>query len=98
MDVLKALGAEIVRTPTEAAWDAPDSHISVAKRLSREIPDSHILDQYSNPNNPLAHYHGTAEEIWSQCGGRVDMVVCGAVSSLIFSFFFFFFFFFFFSF
>jgi cystathionine beta-synthase len=40
VDVLKALGAEIVRTPTEAAWDAPDSHISVAKRLNKEIPNS----------------------------------------------------------
>ena len=78
VDVLKALGAEIIRTPTEAAFDAPDSHISVAKRLQQEIPNSHILDQYSNPSNPLAHYHGTAEEIIRQCNGKIDMVVCGA--------------------
>jgi len=78
VDVLKALGAEIVRTPTEAAFDAPDSHISVAKRLNEEIPNSHILDQYRNPSNPLAHYHGTAEEIWNQCDGRIDMLVAGA--------------------
>ena len=45
VNVLKALGAEIVRTPTEAAWDAPDSHLSVARRLNQEIPNSHILDQ-----------------------------------------------------
>mmetsp|Transcript_4064 Transcript_4064/g.5238 ORF Transcript_4064/g.5238 Transcript_4064/m.5238 type:complete len:519 (-) Transcript_4064:171-1727(-) len=77
VDVLKALGAEIVRTPTEAAWDAPDSHISVAKRLNDEIPNSHILDQYSNPSNPAAHYDGTAEEILRQCGGKVDMLVAG---------------------
>ena len=64
VDVLKALGAEIIRTPTEAAWDSPDSHIGVAKRLQEEIPNSHILDQYSNPSNPLAHYETTAEEIW----------------------------------
>lgn len=64
VDVLKALGAEIIRTPTEAAWDAPDSHIGVAKRLNEEIPNSHILDQYANPSNPLAHYENTAEEIW----------------------------------
>ena len=64
VDVLKALGAEIIRTPTEAAWDSPDSHIGVAKRLNHEIPNSHILDQYVNPSNPLAHYEGTAEEIW----------------------------------
>jgi cystathionine beta-synthase len=45
VNVLKALGAEIIRTPTEAAWDSPDSHIGVAMRLNREIPNSHILDQ-----------------------------------------------------
>jgi cystathionine beta-synthase len=78
VDVLKALGAEIVRTPTEAAYDAPDSHISVAKRLQTEIKNSHILDQYKNESNPIAHYQGTAEEIWKQCGGKIDMVVAGA--------------------
>jgi cystathionine beta-synthase len=78
VDVLKALGSEIIRTPTEAAFDAPDSHISVAKRLNEEITDSHILDQYSNPDNPGAHYKTTAEEIIRQCGGKVDMLVAGA--------------------
>jgi cystathionine beta-synthase len=78
VDVLKALGAEIVRTPTEAAFDAPDSHIGVANRLNKEIPNSHILDQYTNPANPLAHYDGTAEEILDACDGKVDVVVCGA--------------------
>ena len=78
MNMLKALGAEIIRTPTEAAWDAPDSHIGVAKRLHAAIPNSHILDQYTNESNPLAHYEGTAEEILYQCDGKVDMVVCGA--------------------
>jgi cystathionine beta-synthase len=78
VDVLKALGAEIVRTPTEAAYDAPDSHISVAKRLKTEIQNSHILDQYKNESNPNAHYYGTAEEIWEQCDHKVDMLVAGA--------------------
>mmetsp|Transcript_15954 Transcript_15954/g.16694 ORF Transcript_15954/g.16694 Transcript_15954/m.16694 type:complete len:529 (+) Transcript_15954:134-1720(+) len=78
VDVLKALGAEIIRTPTEAAFDSPESHIGVAKKLQSEIPNSHILDQYLNPSNPLAHYETTAEEIWEQCEGRVDMVVMGA--------------------
>ena len=77
-DVLRALGAEIIRTPTEAASDAPESHISVARRLNAEIPNSHILDQYTNPSNPLAHYFGTAEEILEALDGRVDMVVAGA--------------------
>jgi cystathionine beta-synthase len=76
--VLEALGAEIIRTPTEAAWDAPDSHIGVAKRLNEVIPHSHILDQYSNPDNPLAHELGTGREIVDQCGGKLDAVVLTA--------------------
>ena len=78
VDVLKALGAEIIRTPTEAAFDSPESHIGVANRLNKEIPNSHILDQYTNEDNPLAHYEGTAEEILEQTGGKIDMFVAGA--------------------
>jgi cystathionine beta-synthase len=76
--VLEALGAEIIRTPTEAAWDAPESHISVARELQRILPNSHILDQYSNPDNPRAHYHGTANEILEQTDGKLDMIVMTA--------------------
>lgn len=76
VDVLKALGAEIIRTPTEAAHDSPESHIGVAAKLQRELPNAHILDQYKNPNNPLVHYDTTAEEIWESCEGKVDMIVC----------------------
>ncbi len=76
--VLEALGAKIYRTPTEAAWDAYDSHISLAKRLNQSMPNSHILDQYSNPSNPGAHYHGTAEEILKDFGQDLHMVVMGA--------------------
>ncbi len=76
--VLEALGAEIIRTPTEAAWDSPESHIGVAKRLREVIPNSHILDQYANPGNPLAHEEGTAQEILAQCGGKLDAVVMTA--------------------
>ncbi|XP_033126067.1 cystathionine beta-synthase-like [Anneissia japonica] len=78
VDVLRALGAEIVRTPTEARFDSPESHISVAQRLNREIPNSLILDQYRNAGNPLAHYDRTADEIWDQCDGKLDMLVAGA--------------------
>ncbi|PVD26933.1 hypothetical protein C0Q70_12081 [Pomacea canaliculata] len=78
VDVLRALGAEIVRTPTSAAFDSPESHIGVARRLMEEIPNSHILDQYRNPSNPLAHYDGTAEEILEACENKVDMIVLGA--------------------
>lgn len=79
VNILKALGAEIIRTPTEAAWDSPESHIGIAKRLQKELPNAHILDQYANVSNPLAHYEGTAEEILYQCDGQVDMVVMGYV-------------------
>ncbi len=74
---LEALGAEIVRTPTEAAWDDPESHIGVAKKLNAEIPNSHILDQYANPSNPDAHYDGTAQEILDDFGTDLHMVVMG---------------------
>jgi cystathionine beta-synthase len=77
-DVLHALGAEIVRTPNEHAFDHPESHIGVARRMNKEIPNSHILDQYTNPSNPLAHYEGTAEEIWAQCDGKIDYIVMSA--------------------
>lgn len=76
--VLKALGAEIIRTPTSAAWDSPESHIGVARKLVKELPNAHILDQYSNPDNPLAHEYGTAEEIWEQTEGKVTCLVAGA--------------------
>jgi cystathionine beta-synthase len=76
--VLEALGAEIIRTPTEAAWDAPESHIGVARQLQKVLPNAHILDQYSNPDNPLAHYHGTAVEMLEQTGGKFDIVVMTA--------------------
>ncbi|KAJ4303975.1 cystathionine beta-synthase [Collariella sp. IMI 366227] len=78
VSVLRALGATIIRTPTQAAWDAPESHIGVARRLLKEIPNSHILDQYTNENNPLAHEFGTAEEIWAQTDGKITAVVAGA--------------------
>ena len=74
---LEALGATIIRTPTEASFDDPESHISVAKKLHKEIPNSHILDQYGNPDNPDAHYNGTAEEILEDFGTNLDMVVIG---------------------
>ncbi|KAI1439923.1 cystathionine beta-synthase [Annulohypoxylon stygium] len=78
VSVLKALGATIIRTPTQAAWDSPESHIGVARKLVKEIPNAHILDQYSNGNNPRAHEFGTAEEVWEQTGGKITCIVAGA--------------------
>ena len=73
--VLESLGATIIRTPTDVLSSDPESHISVAKKLQKEIQDSHILDQYSNPSNPDAHYQNTAEEIINDFGDNLDMVV-----------------------
>ncbi|KAJ9137113.1 Cystathionine beta-synthase [Pleurostoma richardsiae] len=78
VSVLRALGATIIRTPTQAAWDSPESHIGVARRLQKELPNAHILDQYTNPDNPRAHEYGTAEEIWEQTKGRITTIVAGA--------------------
>ncbi|XP_042723167.1 cystathionine beta-synthase-like protein isoform X1 [Lagopus leucura] len=78
VDVLRALGAEIVRTPTTARFDSPESHVGVAWRLKNEIPNAHILDQYRNASNPLTHYDTTAEEILQQCEGKIDMFVATA--------------------
>ena len=74
---LRALGAEIIRTPTEAGHDDPEGLFHVANRLQKKTPNSHILDQYANPDNPDAHYEGTAEEIWSDFGKNLDMIVIG---------------------
>ncbi len=76
--VLKALGAEIRRTPTELPHDHEDSHIGLARRLTKEIPGAFMLDQYSNPANVSAHYEGTAREILEDLNQQVDMVVAGA--------------------
>lgn len=73
--VLEALGATIYRTPTEAAYDSPESHISLARRLQKEIPNACILDQYSNPANPEIHYLATAQEILDDAGENLAMVV-----------------------
>lgn len=76
--VLRSLNATIIRTPTQAAFDSPESHIGVARRLQKEIPNAHILDQYGNLDNPLAHEYGTAEEVWEQTEGKITAIVAGA--------------------
>lgn len=78
VSVLRALNATIIRTPTQAAYDSPESHIGVARRLEKELPNAHILDQYGNEDNPLAHEFGTAEEIWTQTEGKIKAVIAGA--------------------
>lgn len=75
---LEALGAEVVRTPTKEAWDSPLSHIGVAKKLAKELPNAFILDQYENLSNPLVHYEETAEEILQDLNAPLAMLVAGA--------------------
>lgn len=75
--IMNILGAEIIRTPNGKSHYDPESVFEVAKRLSKEIPNSIILDQFVNSANPLAHYDGTGEEIFQQLNGKVDMVVIG---------------------
>merc|ERR1719162_1378281 len=77
VNTMKALGAEILRTPTEAAWDAKDSHIFLSARLAKNL-NGHVLDQYLHAGNPLAHYDGTAEEIIEQTGGKLDYMIMSA--------------------
>merc|ERR1719502_51727 len=70
VNMMKGLGALILRTPTEAAWNADDSHIMLARRIKEAIgPRAHVLDQYQNKGNVLAHYDTTAEEILAQTDG-----------------------------
>jgi cystathionine beta-synthase len=73
-NTLKALGAEVIRTPTEAPIYSPKSHFGVAAQLNSDLPNSHILDQHVNPSNALAHYETTAEEIIEACEGNVDYI------------------------
>ncbi len=75
--MMEALGAEIVRTPTTAPHDSPESNFGVAERLRGEIPNAHILDQFGNPDNPRAHYETTAKEFIEETDGRIDYFVAG---------------------
>jgi len=63
-DALTGLGATVIRTPTAYAFDHRDSHVGIAFKLEEEIENAHVLDQYKNPSNPMAHYEETANEIW----------------------------------
>ncbi len=75
--MLRAMGAEVVVTPTNVAPDDPRSYYSVAKRLSEEIPNSYYPNQYDNPSNSKAHYLTTGPEIWEQTEGKIThLLVC----------------------
>ena len=74
--LLRAYGAEVVITPTAVEHDSPESYYSVSDRLAEEIPGGFKPDQYSNMNNPEAHYKHTGPEVWEQTnGGEIDAIV-----------------------
>jgi cystathionine beta-synthase len=76
-DALKALGAQLVITPTNVPADSPESYYSAAKRIAAETPNSFYVNQYHNLDNVEAHYRLTGPEIWEQTGGRLDAFVAG---------------------
>lgn len=78
VDILRALGAEVVVCPTNVEPEDPRSYYSVAARLAREIPNSFFPNQYDNLANRQAHYETTAPEIWNQTDGKVTHVVVTA--------------------
>ena len=77
MDILRAMGAEVIVTPTNVEPDDPRSYYSVAKRLAKEIPNSFYVNQYDNPANTKAHYLSTGPEIWEQTEGKITHFVVG---------------------
>ncbi len=77
MDILKAVGAEVVVCPTNVEPDDPRSYYSVSKRLAEETPNSWYVNQYDNPSNAIAHYEQTGPEIWEQTDGKITHFVVG---------------------
>jgi cystathionine beta-synthase len=78
MDILKAVGAEVIVCPTNVEPEDPRSYYSVARRLAKEIPNSFHCNQYDNLANRLAHYETTGPEIWKQTDGKLTHLVCTA--------------------
>lgn len=77
MDILRAVGAEVVVCPTDVEPDDPRSYYSVSKRLAEETPNSWYVNQYDNLSNTAAHYEQTAPEIWDQTDGKITHFVVG---------------------
>jgi len=77
MDLLRALGAEVIVCPTNVESDDPRSYYSVASRLSKEIPNSYWCNQYDNLSNRQAHYESTGPEIWRQTAGKITHMITG---------------------
>ncbi len=77
IDILRAMGAEVIVTPTNVASDDPRSYYSVARKLNEDIPNSFYPNQYDNLSNRTAHYEQTGPEIWEQTEGKITHLVVG---------------------
>ncbi len=77
VDILRAVGAEVVVCPTAVEPDDPRSYYSVSKRLAAETPNAWYVNQYDNPSNAAAHYESTGPEIWKQTEGKITHFVVG---------------------
>jgi cystathionine beta-synthase len=77
INILRAVGAEVIVCPTNVTPEDPRSYYSVAKRLNQEIPNSIYPNQYDNLSNTAAHYETTGPEIWQQTEGKVTYYACG---------------------
>lgn len=77
IDLLKAVGADVIVCPTNVEPKDPRSYYSVAEKLSKEIPNSVWLNQYDNPSNAVAHYESTGPEIWDQTDGKITHLIVG---------------------
>lgn len=75
VDILKAVGAEVIVCPTNVDPEDPRSYYSVSRRLALEIPNSLYVNQYDNLANRLAHYEQTGPEIWQQTEGKITHLV-----------------------
>ena len=77
IDILKAVGAEVIVCPTNVTPDDPRSYYSVAKKLNRDIPNSFYPNQYDNLSNWRAHYESTGPEIWRDTEGKITHYAAG---------------------
>ena len=75
VDILKAVGAEVIVCPTNVEPEDPNSYYSVAKRLPKEVPNSFYMNQYDNLSNRQAHYETTGPELWEQTEGKITHLV-----------------------
>jgi len=77
IDLLKAMGSEVIVCPTNVEPSDPRSYYSVAEKLNKEIPNSYWCNQYDNLSNRQAHYESTGPEIWKQTEGKITHMIVG---------------------